>query len=54
MPLHSDDPARPGNLTDDEYTARARQLRDEQGDDGLHTIPADVLAAAEERAARNG
>lgn len=39
MPLHEDDPARAGNLTDDEYRAEFKRIRDEAGDDGLHIIP---------------
>lgn len=39
MPLHTDDPNRPGNLTDEQY--RATYAEGEP-----HTIPEDVLAAA--------
>jgi hypothetical protein len=46
MPLHEDDPNRPGNLTDEEYRAVSQALIDEHGDAGLHIIPDDVLAAA--------
>ena len=52
MPLHEDDPARPGNMTDDEYAAVTRRRMAELGDRGLHSIPDDVLAAAEAAARR--
>ena len=45
MPLHDDDPTRPGNLTDEEYEA-AQQARADAHPDALHIIPADQLAAA--------
>lgn len=50
MPLHEDDPNAEGNLTDEEYEAARQALIDEHGDDGLHTIPEDTLAAAIARA----
>ena len=50
MPLHTDDPERDGNLTDEEYRARKAARREQEGDNGLHIIPADVLAAAQARA----
>lgn len=48
--LHTDDPARAGNLTAAEYAERQSIRAEATGDDGLHIIPADVLAAAQKRA----
>ena len=50
MPLHKDDPNRPGNLSDSEYEEATRALMEQAGDAGLHTIPDETLTAAVERA----
>ncbi len=47
MPIHEDDPAREGNLSDEEYAARLEERR-QTGD--LHRIPAEALDAAYARA----
>jgi hypothetical protein len=44
QPLHTDDPARPGNVTADDYREQHERRARELGASGLHTIPADVLA----------
>jgi hypothetical protein len=44
-PLHTDDVTRPGNVTADEYREQHERRARELGAAGLHTIPADVLAA---------
>jgi hypothetical protein len=46
MPLHEDDPAREGNLTDKEYEDATKALIEQEGDAGLHTVPDAVMAAA--------
>lgn len=48
-PLHTDDVGREGNLSAAEYAAQHRERAERLGDDGLHIVPADVLAAAYER-----
>lgn len=47
--LHTDDSGREGNLSAAEYAAQHRERAERLGDDGLHIVPADVLAAAYER-----
>jgi hypothetical protein len=49
MPLHTDDPDRPGNLTDAEYVRQTQEIIDRAGDAGLHLVPEQVLAAAMQR-----
>ena len=51
MPLNDD----PLALSDEQYFAGMQEMADRAGDDGLHTIPDDVLSAALARAeARSG
>lgn len=50
MPLHDDDPTRPGNMSDEEYWAKTKELQDAVGNEGLHVVPEDILAAAIKRA----
>lgn len=45
MPLNDD----PDALSDEEYERRHRARAEQAGDAGLHTIPADELAAAVRR-----
>lgn len=46
MPLNTD----PNAIPDDDYFGRMQAHADMVGDDGLHTVPADRMAAAERRA----
>jgi len=46
MVLHKDDPEREGNLSAEAYVEATQALIDTQGDDGLHTVPGDVMDAA--------
>ena len=46
MVLHKDDPEREGNLSAEAYVEATQALIDTQGDDGLHTVPDDVMDAA--------
>lgn len=50
--LHTDDPDRDGNVSAEDYYRQLDEHAARVGDAGLHTVPADVLAAATERAAR--
>lgn len=52
MPLHTDDPDHPDNLTDEQYSARTQALRDKTGNKGLHCLPPEVESAVYEGAAR--
>lgn len=49
MALHTDDPDRPENVSDEDYFAAMQQKAAEVGDAGLHTLPDEVLARIERR-----
>ena len=48
--LNTDDPKKPGNMTAKQYLADQRARMKRVGNDGLHTIPEDVLAEAMRKA----
>lgn len=50
MPLNTD----PNAWSDEKYERVVTEMRERAGDNGLHTIPADQLAAAVARAKAGG